>query len=215
LQSFEPRLTTCRASTPPKKNTHKYSGHERHQLQKRYVLIAEDTASDTCKTRTYMRPPRRAQPTRRLPRVRREHGLVAHPAPTHTHSPLRQCLWHPPPTLLSRLSLPSNLPLRPMPQTAARVSLERDSNPRPRGGATQHATHAETQIPAGRRRRGTKAVLSAGCYAKERRGGRTGTQSRCRGQKGRGAHLVTRPAMRLAALRSFDQSWVPMGFIGS
>ena len=76
----------------PLKNTHKYSGHERHQLQARYVLIAGDTASDTCKTRTYKRPPRRAQPTGRLPRVGREHGLVAHPAPTHTQPPPSESL---------------------------------------------------------------------------------------------------------------------------
>jgi hypothetical protein len=139
----------------------RFQGRESPKTERGHLGGAGVTASATIRlthvatqTRTYMRPPRRAQPTRRLPRVRREHGLVAHPAPTHTQPRASVSLAS---SSHASLCLP-----RPMPQTAPRVSLQRERKPRPRAGAGQHATHAETQIPAGRRRRGTQAVIFAG-----------------------------------------------------
>ena len=65
-----------------------------------------------------------------------------------------------------------------MPQTAARLTGAR-AQPELQGGAPQHATHAETQISAGRRRRGTQAVLSAEAPQRaEREGSSLGDKTR-------------------------------------
>lgn len=162
-----------------------------------------------------MRPPWRAQPTRRLPRVRSEHGLVAHPVPTHKHSPSVSgfCILFPRPSHLSLALHPSHpAPCRkPLHASHWSASANRAK------GVARHSTRLM------RKRRSQTGVSDAAhrlsfSQAVTRRPtarGQDGNAEPPHRAKGRGAHLVTRPAMRLAALRSFCQSWVPMGFIGS
>ena len=109
----------------------RFQGRESPKTERGHLGGAGVTASATIRlthvatqTRTYMRPPRRAQPTRRLPRVRREHGLVAHPAPTHTQPPPSESLPRSSHASLCPQTSHPALCRKPLP-----VSLEHERNP--------------------------------------------------------------------------------------